>query len=105
VLDLPVAIKNTYTSVRVDIGTPPKEHRLLFDTGSSTIFIVNMDCTDESCPDYSATYYTRQKYNASASSTAEDLGSSGSIPYLGGKVAGDIYQDVYSLLDGKLEWN
>jgi saccharopepsin len=105
VLDLPVAIKNSYPSVRVDIGTPPREHRLMFDTGSSTIFIVNTDCTDKSCPHYSAEYYTRQKYNASASSTAKDLGSSGSIPYLGGKVAGDIYQDVYSLLDGKLEWN
>jgi saccharopepsin len=105
VLELPVSIKNSYASVKFDIGTPPKEHQLLFDTGSSTIFIINTDCTDSSCPDGSAPYYARQKYNASASSSALDLGSSATIPYLGGNVSGDIFQDVYSTLDGGLEWN
>jgi saccharopepsin len=105
VLELPVVVKNSYSSVKLDIGTPPKEHQLLFDTGSSTIFIVNTDCTDSSCPDGSAPYYIRQKYNTSASSSAVDLGSIASIPYLGGNVAGDIYQDVYSALNGSVEWN
>lgn len=105
VLELPVVISNTYSSIKLDIGTPPKEHRLLFDTGSSTIFIVNTDCTDTSCPDGSAPYYTRQKYNASASSSAVDFDAASSIPYLGGEVAGGIYQDVYSTPDGSLEWN
>jgi saccharopepsin len=105
VLELPVVIKNTYSSVKLDIGTPPKEHQLLFDTGSSTIFIVNTDCTAVSCPDGSAPYYSRQEYNASASSSSKDLGTSASIPYLGGDVAGDIFQDTFSTQDGSLEWN
>jgi saccharopepsin len=105
VLELPVLVANSYASVSLDIGTPPKEHRLLFDTGSSTTFVINTDCTDVSCPDGSAPYYMRQKYNASASSSAVDIGSSSSIPYLGGQVAGDVYQDMYSTPDGSLEWN
>jgi saccharopepsin len=105
VLELPVLMANSYSSVNLNIGTPSKEHRLLFDTGSSTIFIVNTNCTESSCPDGSAQYYKRQKYDASASSSAVDIGSSSKIPYLGGDVAGDIYQDAYSTLDGSLEWN
>ncbi|KAL5117858.1 hypothetical protein ACEQ8H_004176 [Pleosporales sp. CAS-2024a] len=105
VLDLPVVIKGTYSSVKLDIGTPPKEHQLLFDTGSSTIFIVNTNCTNSSCPDGAGPYYTRQYYNASASSSAKDLDSTTSIPYLGGDVAGEIFQDAFSTPDGKLEWN
>jgi saccharopepsin len=105
VLELPVVIKQTYSSVKLDIGTPPKEHQLLFDTGSSTIFVINTDCTASSCIDGSAPYYIRQEYNASASSSSVDFGSSSSIPYLGGVVAGDIFQDVFSTPDGGLEWN
>jgi saccharopepsin len=105
VLELPVIMAGTYSSVKFDIGTPPKEHRLLFDTGSSTIFIVNTNCTETSCPDGSAPLYNRQKYDASASSSAVDIGSSSTIPYLGGNVAGDIYQDIYSIPDGNIEWN
>jgi saccharopepsin len=105
VLELPVIMDSSYSSVKLDIGTPPKEHRLLFDTGSSTIFIVNTNCTETSCPDGTAPSYNRQKYDASASSSAVDIGSSSTIPYLGGDVAGDIYKDVYSIPDGNLEWN
>jgi hypothetical protein len=105
VLELPVAIGNSYASVNVDIGTPPKEHRLLFDTGSSTIFIVNTDCTETSCPDGSAPYYIRQEYNASASSSSVNLDIDAKIPYLGGDVAGGTFSDVFSTLDGAVEWN
>ena len=105
VLELPVVIDNSYASVKFEIGTPPKEHRLMFDTGSSTLFVVNTDCTEESCPDGRVTSYVREKYNASASSTSVDLNIPASIPYLGGDVAGDTIQDVFSTLDGGVEWN
>jgi saccharopepsin len=106
VLDLPVVIKGSYPSVKLDIGTPPKEHNLLFDTGSSTLWAVSTDCTPDSCPyGNSEQLYRRQYYNASASSTAVDLQIGGSIPYLGGNVKGEIYQDVFSGLDSSLEWN
>jgi hypothetical protein len=105
ILEMPVVIKGTYSSVKFEIGTPPKVHQLLFDTGSSTIFVLNTDCTETSCPYGKFTDYVRQEYNASASSTSVDLGIPAAIPYLGGDVAGDTIQDVFSTLDGSMEWN
>ncbi|KAH7559943.1 aspartic peptidase domain-containing protein [Bipolaris maydis] len=105
VFDLPVVIKSTYSSVKFDIGTPPKEHQLLFDTGSSTLWTVSTDCTQDSCPEGNTELYKRRYYNASASSTAVDVGIPATIPYLGGNVEGEIYQDVFSALDGSVEWN
>jgi saccharopepsin len=105
VLELPVVIENTYASVKLDVGSPPKAHQFLFDTGSSTMWTVNTDCTETSCPDGSSPYYTRQKYNASASSSSVDLGSFATIPYNGGVVAGQALQDVFVTPGGDLEWN
>jgi saccharopepsin len=105
ILELPVIIKNTYVSVPISVGTPPKPYQLHFDTGSSTSWLLNTDCTETSCKDGSAPYYIRQSYNANASSSAIELADSASIPYLGGDIAGEIYQDVFSVGDAGLEWN
>ncbi|KAF1918640.1 aspartic peptidase domain-containing protein [Ampelomyces quisqualis] len=107
VLDLPVEIRNSYSSVKFSIGSPPKEHNLLLDTGSSTSWLINTDCTESSCPDRSSPYYTRQPYNASASSTSVDLDIPATIPFLGGDVSGQTYQDTFSVPgdDNGLEWN
>lgn len=106
IIDLPVAIRNSYSSVKFDIGTPPKEHYFLFDTGSATSWIVSSECTDFSCPD-SSTAYNRQPYNASASSSAVDLGSYSTIPYYqgGGQVAGEAFQDIFVTSNGSVKWN
>jgi saccharopepsin len=103
-IDLPVVIRNTYSSVKFAIGSPPQDHHLLFDTGSASAWIVNTDCTATSCPDGN-TDYKRQKYNASASSTAVDLGVDAAIPYLGGDVAGQALQDVFVIPGSGFEWN
>ncbi|USP75377.1 hypothetical protein yc1106_02651 [Curvularia clavata] len=105
VLDLPVVIRDSYSSVKLDIGTPPKEHRLLFDTGSSTLWTVSTACTEESCPYGNGQWYTRQYYNASASSTGVDLRTSSSIPYLGGNVKGETYMDTFNNSEDTVEWN
>jgi saccharopepsin len=47
--------------------------------------------------DYNSPYYKRQKYNTSTSSSAVELASAASIPYLGGDVAGRIYQDTFGI--------
>jgi len=105
VLDLPVSIKGSYSSVKLDIGTPPKEHHLLFDTGSTTVWTVSTDCTEESCPYGNSQEYKQQYYNASASSTTDDLHVPGAIPYLGGDVKGEIYEDVFSVPGSSMKWN
>ncbi|KAH7051146.1 aspartic peptidase domain-containing protein [Macrophomina phaseolina] len=107
VIDLPVQIQNTYSSVELQVGTPAKPYRLLFDTGSSSAWIVNADCTESSCPNLSG--YTRTSYNASSSTTAVDLDSFSRIPYIDGDgVAGWAFQDVFATPAGAspaLEWN
>lgn len=104
VIELPVHIQNTYSSVQFNVGTPAKPYRLLFDTGSSTAWMVNSDCTETSCPNLSG--YDRVGYNISASSSAIDLGASASIPYIDGDgVTGDAVQDVFSDERGAVEWN
>lgn len=82
--------------VELEVGTPPVSHTLLFDTGSSTTWMVSADCDGtDSCINYSG--YNRTGYDKSASSTAESLGTSASIDYMGGVTAGDGMQDVFSL--------
>ena len=105
VLELPVTVRNSYSSVQLNVGSPPQAHQLLFDTGSSTAWIIDTDCTETSCIDYSSPYYTRRQYNASASSSAVELASAASIPYLGGDVAGRIYQDTFGIPGTDLTWN
>ncbi|CAE6996698.1 hypothetical protein CFE70_000349 [Pyrenophora teres f. teres 0-1] len=105
ILELPLAIKNSYPSVQLEVGTPPKEHRLTVDTGSASAFIINTDCTEVSCPDGSKPYYIRQPYNASASSSAVDMHIPAAIPYLGGKVAGGTFGDVFGDPASDVKWN
>ncbi|EDU41698.1 Asp domain containing protein [Pyrenophora tritici-repentis] len=105
ILELPVAIKNSYLSVPFQVGTPPKEHRLSLDTGSASSFMLNTDCTATSCPDGSKPYYIRQPYNASASSSAVDKHISAAIPYLGGNVAGETFEDVFGDPASDIQWN
>ncbi|KAJ4319290.1 hypothetical protein N0V94_003982 [Neodidymelliopsis sp. IMI 364377] len=104
VLELPVRIQDTYSSVEVSLGTPPKPYRLLFDTGSSTTWLTSTGCTSTSCPYLSS--FKRTLYDFNSSSTAEDLNAISHIPYIDGDgVAGAATLDVMSDPAGTLEWN
>ncbi|KAH8200130.1 hypothetical protein TruAng_005701 [Truncatella angustata] len=104
VLEFPLHIQNTYSSVELEIGSPAKPYRLLFDTGSATAWMVNSDCTATSCPNLSA--YSRVGYNATASSTSVDLDSYTRIPYIDGDVVnGFAIQDVFEDEKGTVQWN
>lgn len=82
--------------VEVQVGTPPVSHSLLFDTGSSTTWMVTKDCdATGNCANYSG--YNRTGYDAAASSTHEAMGTYGSIEYMdGGLTAGDGIKDAFS---------
>lgn len=82
--------------VEVEAGTPPVSHSLQFDTGSATTWIYTADCdVTTACPNNSG--YNRTGYDEAASSTAEQLGTSASIEYLGGITAGAGVEDVFSI--------
>lgn len=82
--------------VEVEVGTPAVSHSLLFDTGSATTWMFTADCDGTtSCPNSSG--FNRTGYNESSSSTAELLGTSASIGYLGGATSGVGVEDVFSV--------
>ncbi|KAK8901186.1 hypothetical protein ACHAQE_007634 [Botrytis cinerea] len=104
VLELPVHIQNTYSSVEFEVGTPAKPYRFLFDTGSTTSWVNGRNCTDTSCPNISG--FVRTQYNELNSSTSVDLDQYASIPYIDGDVlAGNVFSDVFSDEKGTLSWN
>lgn len=43
-IDLPVAIQNSYRVVSIHLGTPAKEYKLLYDTGSSSAWVLDGNC-------------------------------------------------------------
>ncbi|KAI1487312.1 pepsinogen c [Biscogniauxia mediterranea] len=100
VIDLPIEFRNSYAMVEVEVGTPPVNHFLLFDTGSATTWMVDSKCAD-TCNNYSG--YSRTGYDVNASSTARSLGTYDSIEYLGGVTAGAGLEDSFKL--GETRWN
>jgi saccharopepsin len=99
-----ISLTVSKSSVELNIGTPPKPCRLLFDTGSSTAFITSTGCTSESCPD-TLTSFNRTLYDASASSSSQNLDTFDRVEYLGGDVAGAATLDIFSDPIGTLEWS
>jgi saccharopepsin len=97
-----ISLTVSKSSVELNIGTPPKPYRLLFDTGSSTAFITSTRCTSESCPD-TLTSFNRTLYDASASISSQNLDTFDRVEYLGGNVAGAATFDIFSDPTGTLE--
>ncbi|TGO42810.1 hypothetical protein BHYA_0005g00750 [Botrytis hyacinthi] len=104
VLELPVHIQDTYSSVEFEVGTPAKPYRFMFDTGSTTSWVTGRNCTDTSCP--KITTFVRTPYNESDSSTSVNLDQYSSIPYIDGDIlAGYVFSDVFSDDKETLSWN
>ncbi|KAJ6607895.1 aspartic peptidase domain-containing protein [Mycena sp. CBHHK59/15] len=95
IVDLPIEVHNTWHSVRVGLGTPSVDHLLLFDTGSSSSWVVDVSCDAAECPNGSG--YSRTPYDASTSKTSNITGPVSTIEYLGGGITGEAVQDVATL--------
>jgi len=63
----------------INIGTPPKEFKVLFDTGSSNLWIPSIDCK---------TCNNKITYNYNESSSYESNNDTFEINYVSGKVSG-----------------
>ncbi|KAH6948300.1 hypothetical protein HPB50_023356 [Hyalomma asiaticum] len=76
----------------ITIGTPPQRFRILFDTGSSDLWVPTSDCVegDHYCS-------LHQRYDASRSSTYVCNGTRVRLAYGSGPVAGNVSVDVVSI--------
>ena len=88
-----VALTNSndisYTGT-ISLGTPPQSFRMVFDTGSSNLWVPSAGCG-------SATCISKHQYARSESSTFKDENSSFSIKYGTGSVVCDVFSDILTL--------
>ncbi|CAO3648411.1 unnamed protein product [Mucor hiemalis] len=81
-------------AVKVQIGTPPQEFMLLFDTGSADTWVPSTRCLpSHGCPEF------LRRYNATGSSTYHPLKDKLHITYGIGSAEGNYFKDVISFVD------
>lgn len=88
-----VVLDNTndisYTG-EMSLGTPPQNFNMVFDTGSSNLWVPSSKCSTATC-------IAKNQYDASKSDSSEKTTGTFSIQYGTGSVSCDVFSDVLTL--------
>ncbi|XP_070813416.1 pepsin A-like [Pituophis catenifer annectens] len=76
----------------ISIGTPPQEFTVLFDTGSSNLWVPSVYCSSPACSDHN-------KFNPQQSSTFRSTSQTVSIVYGTGSMTGILGYDTVQVAD------
>ena len=82
-------IKNSQYVGTIEVGTPGQSFHVIFDTGSSNLFITSAECQSSSCQ-------MHRRYDHSRSSTFQPLGEEMSVTFGTGSVEGMLGQDTFA---------
>ncbi|XP_067447212.1 gastricsin-like [Thunnus thynnus] len=74
----------------ISIGTPPQSFQVLFDTGSSNLWVNSVYCNTQACN-------THKKFNPQQSSTFTAKGQSFYLPYGAGSLYGTFGYDTFAV--------
>ncbi|XP_040838905.1 gastricsin [Ochotona curzoniae] len=74
----------------ISIGTPPQDFLVLFDTGSSNLWVPSVYCQSEACT-------THSRFNPSKSSTYYTDGQTFSLEYGSGSLTGFFGYDTFTI--------
>jgi cathepsin D len=85
-----VDISNSQYVGKIGVGTPPQYFDVIFDTGSSNLWINSVDCQDEAC-------LIHHQFNHDLSSSYKRLDMSMDVQFGTGKIEGQLAEDTFTL--------
>lgn len=83
-------IKNTQYIGKIGVGTPPQSLNVIFDTGSTNLWVTSVQCLSKYCKN-------NEKYDNSLSTSHESLDIDLEVEFGTGAVKGVISQDIISI--------
>ncbi|KAI8326168.1 acid protease [Martensiomyces pterosporus] len=91
-------VKDYYYYGYIGVGNPPQKFSVIFDTGSSNIWVPGKACQSTACVEH-------RRFNPSASSSFANTGQKIEIQYGTGFIAGEVGMDTVKVADAVILTN